>query len=204
MGRKRVPAVYLALGGLFCALFFLASNILPPIQIVPGVPVTLQVPVVAMMGGLLGCKLGFTVLTAIFLMTAAGVPMMSGFSGGMAAFVKPTAGYMVGWVFIVLAAGLYRDRLRPWLRSHMQGGRRGGLLQAGAFMLPGAAGVLLCYACGAVWLSIYNGVGLSGFWLGFIGNAVFFPADLIKLAAAYFLCRAAERVLRRLGVGSAV
>lgn len=200
MRRKRLPAVSLALGGLFCALFFLASNILPPIQIIPGVPVTLQVLVVAMMGGLLGCKLGFTVLAAVFLMTLAGVPMMSGFSGGPAAFVKPTAGYMLGWIFILLAAGIYRDLLRPRLR----GRRREGLLQVGCFLLVGAAGTLLCYACGAVWLSVYSGVGLSGFWLGFMGNAVFFPADLTKLAAAHLLCRAAERILRRTGGWSTV
>ncbi len=190
------------MGGLFCALFFLAGNILPPIQIIPGVPITLQVLVVAMLGGLLGCKLGFTVLTAVFLMTLAGVPMMSGFSGGPAAFVKPTAGYMVGWVFILLAAGLYRDALRPRLEVR-PAGRRTSLWQAGCFVLTGAAGVLLCYACGAVWLSVYSGAGLSAFWPGFIGNAVFFPADLVKLLAAHLLCRAAGRFLRRMGDGRA-
>ena len=200
--RSRTQAVSLALGGLFCALFFLASNILPPIQIIPGVPITLQVLVVAMLGGLLGCKLGFTVLAAIFLMTLAGVPMMSGFSGGPAAFVKPTSGYMIGWVFILLTAGLYRDALRPWLEDRLAG-RRTSLWQAGCFVLTGAGGVLLCYACGAVWLSAYNGVGLSAFWPGFIGNAVFFPADLVKLLAAHLLCRAAGRFLRRMGDGSA-
>lgn len=195
---KGMPVFYLSLGGLFCALFFLASNILPPIAVIPGVPITFQVLVVAMMAGLLGFKFGLTVLGTIFLMTAVGIPMMSGFSGGPAAFVKPTAGYIVGWLFIVLTVGLWRDKLEPKLA----GRRHKGLLRAAGFMTAGILGVVLCYACGAAWLSLYNGIGLSGFWAGFLSNAVFFPVDVLKLAAAHLLCQAMERILRRLGVPS--
>lgn len=199
MKQKHMPAWSLALGGLFCALFFLSSNILPPIQIIPGVPVTFQVLVIALAAGLLGCKFSFTVLAAVFLMTAAGVPMMSGFSGGLAAFVKPTTGYMIGWFFIVLTVGLYRDLVLPRLK----GKGRGAAVQCGGFLLSGGAGALFCYACGAAWLSVYSGAGLSAFWLGFVGNAVFFPFDLLKFAAAFFLSRAMERLLVRAGYGLA-
>ena len=187
--------LHLALGGLFCALFFVSSNILPPVQIIPGVPITFQVLVVALMAGLLGWKFALAVLGGIFLMTLAGIPMMSGFAGGPAAFMKPTAGYMVGWVFIALTIGFYRDLLMPSAQLR----RRGRWLAAGGFMAAGILGVIMCYACGACWLSIYSGTGFSGFWAGFIANAAFFPADAGKILAAYFFCRALERVLPRCG-----
>ena len=51
---KNRKALSLCFCGLFCALFFVASNVIPAVQIVPGVPFTLQIFVIAFCAYLLG------------------------------------------------------------------------------------------------------------------------------------------------------
>ena len=57
--RKGLSVLQLTLGALYVAMFALAGNVpvLSAIQIIPGVPITLQVFLIAMMGLTLGCLL---------------------------------------------------------------------------------------------------------------------------------------------------
>ena len=185
VNRKHI--LQLILGGLFCALFFVSSNILPPICIIPGVPVTLQIMVVTLTAAVLGLRGGLLTLATIYLMTAAGVPMMSGFSGGAAAFLKPTAGFIIGWVFLVLAVGLYEDLLAPRLRA----GKAGQALYFAGFTAAGVLGVLLDYLCGAAFLAVYNGAPgalLPTFAATLVSFGLF---DAAKIAGAAVLSAAA-------------
>lgn len=182
--KKKIPTFQIALGGLFLALFFFASNLLPPIYPFANVPVTLQTGVIALMGGLLGIRVGSFTLLALYLLTLAGLPMMASFHGGPAAFFSPTAGFIFGWIFLVLLGGLCR---RAFTRRE---GRRGRLfltLTMTAFL---AAGLLLDYAAGALWFAFYCGDGAAAFPAVFGSFLIFLPFDLVKCAAAASLCAA--------------
>jgi biotin transport system substrate-specific component len=171
------PAIrQLVLIGLLLALFMVASNVIPAVQLVPGVPVTLQVLVVLLAGALLGIPGGLAFLGTLFVMTLVGIPMMSGFRSGVAVFVGPTAGYIWGWIPLVLAAGVF-SRLkirRDWP-------------SVAAFLGLALAGILADYACGAAWM--VHGTGAS--FLGVFGSVLlaFLPFDLAKAVLAWFIVR---------------
>lgn len=175
-------------GGMFLAAFFFASNVIPPLYIVPNVPVTLQIMVVALMGGFLGAKWGLIDLLALFIATLAGLPMMSSLHGGPAAFLTPTAGFIFGWVFLTLLAGLCRDKLAARsVGSH-------GLIYFAAMTASCLAGVILDYAAGALWFIMYNRLGMSAFTATFVSFMAYLPLDAIKCAAAAGLCAVFLRV----------
>jgi len=173
IGRDTIRRMVLV--GLFLALFLVASNVIPPFTLVPGVPVTLQVLVVILAGALLGVPWGLAFLGMLFLMTLVGIPMMSGFQSGPAFFVGPTAGFVWGWIPLVVATGLSRRvrRLNPW--------------KDGAWFIGFAlAGILVDYACGAAWLSH---VVAKSFGPVLLSLAVFLPFDLAKAVLAWVVAR---------------
>ena len=184
MSQNKTSTYKIVLGGMFIALFFLASNVLPPVYIVPSVPVTLQILVVALMGGMLGLRGGLLSLAGLFTATLAGLPMMSGFGAGPAVFARPTAGFIFGWVFVVALSGLMSDMLRQkWPSGTEHRTARSVLLASAMFV-----GVLLDYLCGAVWLAVYNGVGLGAVTSLFAANLLFLPFDAVKCIMASSLC----------------
>ncbi len=171
------PAIrQLVLIGLFLALFMVASNVIPAVQLVPGVPVTLQVLVVLLAGALLGIPGVLVFLGMLFVMTLVGIPMMSGFRSGAAVLVGPTAGYIWGWIPLGVAAGIFsRLKIRKDWPS------------VTAFLCLALAGILADYACGAAWM--VHGTGASFF--GAFGSVLlaFLPFDLGKAVLAWFIVR---------------
>ncbi|MDR1892578.1 MAG: biotin transporter BioY, partial [Oscillospiraceae bacterium] len=113
---KKSVYITAALGGMFTALFFICSNVIPPIQLFPGVPITLQIFCVALMAAVLGLRGGLLTMTCIYLLTLAGLPMSAGYTGGIAAFVKPTTGYFIGFSLLAAVIGAYTEFLLPVLK----------------------------------------------------------------------------------------
>lgn len=184
MTNSKTSTYRLVLSGLFIALFFLASNVLPPIYIVPSVPVTLQVLVVALMGGMLGLRWGLLSLAGLFAATAVGLPMMAGFSAGPAVFVGPTAGFIFGWVLLVVCAGAASDIMRRKRAAGTVHHTAYAALLFAAMIL----GVLLDYLCGAVGLAVYNGYGMGAVPSLFAANFIFILFDTVKCVMASALC----------------
>ena len=84
---------------------------------------------------LLGAKDGTIAIGLYILLGALGVPVFSGFNGGMGALMGPTGGYIVGFLLICLIFGLLC-------------GKGAGLwLKALALLL----GLAVCYAFGTLW-----------------------------------------------------
>jgi biotin transport system substrate-specific component len=184
MTKYKPTSHEIVLGGMFIALFFLASNIIPPIYIVPQVPVTLQILVVALMGSMLGLRTGLLSLAALFLATLVGLPMMSQFHSGPAAFVGPTGGFIIGFVFVVALSGLCRDFFENGKALIFSGNKRKIALTV-ALMATMIIGVLLDYFCGAVGLSLYMHTGLVA---NFVATLVFLPIDAAKCILATVIC----------------
>ena len=99
--RRRFRPVDLARTGLFSALIVICTWITVPLP--SGVPLTLQTFAVALSGFLLGPAYGTLAAVVFLLLGAAGLPVFSGFTGGVGRFVGPTGGFL--WGFLPLAAG---------------------------------------------------------------------------------------------------
>jgi len=76
------------------ALLTLSAKINLPL---PYVPMTLQTLVVLMIGAAYGWRLGGATVMAYLAEGAIGLPVFAGPIGGLAPFVGPTAGYLVGF-----------------------------------------------------------------------------------------------------------
>ncbi len=185
-GEKGAPVWRLTLGALYAAFFALAGNVpvLSAIQLIPGVPITLQVFLVAMMGLTLGLRGGLTSLGAVWILTFCGLPMMAGGRGGPAVFAGPTAGYVFGWFFIVLLTGLYADGpMKRLLRKKW----RGMSIHLPAAFLVGMAGGGIDYLCGSLLLAALGGKALSEIPALLLSNLAFLPGDMVKIGLAAFL-----------------
>ncbi len=93
-------------------------------------------------------------------MTAAGL-------GGPAAFVAPTAGYLVSFPLAALVAGWLGQRSREghWLWR----------------ALGGLAAMAVIYGLGMAWLAVYTGSLVNAWRLGVVP---FVGADLLKVSIA--------------------
>lgn len=112
MSRKKpIPIFELTLGALYIALFALAGNVpvLSAITIA-GIPVTLQNFLIAMMGLTLGVRGGLLSYGALLLLTACGLPMMSGRKGRR-------CGASRAYLRLYLRLGVYHPASRAVCRS---------------------------------------------------------------------------------------
>jgi biotin transport system substrate-specific component len=150
--------------GLFGGLMGLISQLSLPLP--GGVPVTLQVFAAALTGYLLGALSG-TVSVAVWLtLGALGLPLFSGFQGGVSRLFCPTGGFLMGFLILAFFCGIARKRSR-FLRWGM------GLL-----------GLLLCHGWGVLWFCI---VGNVAFVPGALTASLpYFPKDCLLLLGADF------------------
>lgn len=124
-----------------CALFAAMMALCAWIGIPLGHTVfTMQTFGVLLALGVLGGKRGTISILCYLLLGAAGLPVFSGFRGGIGAILGPTGGYLWGF----LATGLVFWSLEKWSRP-----------------LAMAAGIAVCYACGTIWYMTYTGGALA-------------------------------------------
>ena len=149
------------------------------------VPFTLQTFAVCLITALFGLRLGLWTVACYLLLGAVGAPVFAGFSGGMAALMGPTGGYLVGFLFTALAVGLAVDRL----------GRKLPVLIAAM-----ALGILLCYTFGTAWFVLVytrsKGPISVGTALGFCVFPYLLP-DAVKIILAAILTKRLAPILRK-------
>ncbi|MGK6313901.1 biotin transporter BioY [Neorhizobium sp. DT-125] len=170
----------LVLAALFAAII-VALGLVPPIMLgfIP-VPITAQSLGVMLAGVILGAKRGGFAVLLVLLLVAIGLPVLSGGRGGLATFVSPTAGYLVGWFFAAYVTGYLAERFVDRSQS--------GIVQtAGFFLAALAGGVVVDHALGVAYLAYGTGTGLV---TAFMGDLAFVPGDVLKALIAAFAGRA--------------
>lgn len=173
MKRRFAPAD-LARMGLFAALILICTHLSIPMP--TGVPLTLQTFAVALGGFLLGPVYGAMAVGVYLLLGAAGLPVFSGFTGGLGRFVGPTGGFL--WGFLLLAGGCGLGRKRPFFLR----------------LIPGLLGLLLCHLLGSLWYARLGGLNFAA-----AAAAVSLPF-LPKDAASILLALAFARLLEKRGI----
>lgn len=163
----RNSSKYMVLCSLFAALIALCAWISIPVF---DVAFTLQTLGIFLSLGLLGGKKGCASIAIYLLLGAAGMPVFSGFRGGLGALIGVTGGFL--WGFLL-------SGLTYWALE------RFGKLPA---MI---AGQLICYLCGCIWFYLYAG---GGIWVILLRCVVpFLIPDAAKLYLAYILTRRLSR-----------
>ena len=181
MNRQKITTIVL------CALFAAITAVLSQIAIpMPsGVSVTLQTFAIALCGFYL-CTARATVSTVVYvLLGAVGVPVFSGFKGGIASIVGPTGGFIIGFIAMAAISGIpFRnmpDKLRVPLRIAM-----------GVFL-----GVAACHICGFVQYALVAGKDLLSSFL--LVSAPYLIKDIVSVVLAYFAALAISKALKRTG-----
>ena len=172
-----MSSIRIARCGLCIALLAVASCITIPLG---PVPFTLQTLAVAMLPVALGGRDAVVTVALYLLLGGLGLPVFSGFSGGIAVLAGPTGGFLWGFLAgTAFAAGIQRiESLPERLREAI-----------------GAAGMLLIsYAWGTAQLM----VAMSMTFPGALAFAVapFAIPDIVKLAAGIQIGRAVRRAMR--------
>jgi len=148
-----------------------AAQLSVPLPFTP-VPFTLQPLIVLLGGAALGSRLG---LTSQLLYLAAGVAGLPVFAAspalpqGLARLIGPTGGYLMSYPIAAFVAGLLAER----------GFDRRYLTSVAAM----AAGLLIVFAGGVSWLSLYTpgpDAVMTAVRAGFLP---FVPADIVKILA---------------------
>lgn len=118
--------------------------------------------------GFLGGKWGTAACGIYLLLGAVGLPVFSGFQGGLGVLLGPTGGYLLGFFISCLLFRLLEKRLPLWLNMVM--------------------GLLVCYLCGSLWF--YFAYTDGGLWAVVLKCVVpYVLPDAAKLALALTICK---------------
>lgn len=170
----------LTLSALLCALCAVFSQIQIPI---PPVPISLSLLAVHLCGALLGSRWGTAAVCCYVALGAVGVPVFSGFAGGVSVLFGPTGGFLIGYILCAYAVGTLTARLGFSRRS---------------LLLSMAAGTLLCYGAGTAWFMLVTGTDLAGSLTACV--LPFIPGDSLKILLAASLSIRLQKPLRSAGL----
>ena len=160
------------------ALMTAVTCIVAPLSIPIGlVPISLTNLAIYLTLYLLDWKKGTLSYLLYLLIGLVGLPVFSGFTGGVAKLAGPTGGYIIGFIPMAVIAGLVVDHTQNrWL--HLAG------------MI---VGTLVCYAFGTVWFCVQSGTGFAAALS--ICVFPFIPGDLVKMLIVIAI---APQIRRRL------
>ena len=149
---------------LFAGLICIAA----PISIPTGaIPITLASLAVYITGAILPLQQALCAVAVYILVGAVGLPVFSNYSGGIQVILGPSGGYISGYLFCVLAEGLFLKLRNDKLIF---------------YILAMLCGTVALYMCGTVWFCISAKV--SFFSALSVCVLPFLPLDCIKTVAA--------------------
>jgi biotin transport system substrate-specific component len=150
------------------ALMTAVTCVLAPLSLPIGpVPISLTNLAIYLALYILGMKKGTISYIVYLFIGLVGVPVFSGFTGGPAKLIGPTGGYLIGFVFMAMIAGIFIDKFKGKMVPSMVG------------MI---LGTLVCYGFGTAWLAYQGQMNFKAALLA--GVIPFIPGDLIKMVLA--------------------
>lgn len=163
---SRLSTQSLVLTALMTAVTCILAPMSIPIPFSP-VPLTLTNFVLEISIFLLGWKKATASFIIYLLLGLCGLPVFSGFSGGVGKFAGPTGGYLIGFIFLTVIGGLFAEHFH-WKRS--------------ACTVGVVLGMAVTYAFGTAWLCLQLNLSLTAGL--FTGVIPYLPGDAVKIALA--------------------
>ncbi len=185
MSQTAAPAKGFALRDLaFIGLFAVLIAVCSWITIPGAVPFTLQTFGVFCTLGMLGGRRGTCAILVYILLGIVGIPVFSGFTGGIGQLLGMTGGYILGFLLMGL---LY------WLMTRLAGS------SLPVMILAMVLGLAVCYTFGTIWfLQVYTRQKGAITIMAALWSCVFpfLIPDGIKLALALLLTKRLTRQFR--------
>lgn len=143
MEDKKITTYQMAVTALMAAVLCVIGPLSVPIG---AIPISLSNFVISLTVWLLGPKFG-TLSVAIYLaLGAVGMPVFSGYGGGLAKLAGPTGGYLIGYLAMAFIGGLFVEK------------SKGNPVVSGIGLVLGVA---VSYVFGTAWFVFQMGCELS-------------------------------------------
>ena len=169
------------------ALFAALTCVLAPLSIPIGpVPISLTNLVIYFSLYVLGWQRATITYLVYLLLGLVGLPVFSGFEGGVGKLAGPTGGYLIGFIFMAVISGLCVKMKEDEVILNRVLGIAGMIL-----------GTLVAYAFGTAWFCYSTGTGLSAALA--LCVIPFIPGDLVKIIVAAVVAPTVAKQIRKLG-----
>jgi len=173
LARTVVFAAFIAVLGIFPGLYVGGS----------GVPIVVQNIGPLLAGSILGARRGTAAVVLFLVLTAVGLPLLSGGRGGIGPFLGPSAGFVLGWIASALVAGLIVGRAAR--------------VTLPLALLANFAGLVADYVVGVPVLAAFTG----SLPAAAVQSLVFVPGDLAKVVLAALIAAVVHRATAGAGRG---
>lgn len=179
MNSKKVSVQELCYIGIFAVIIMVSAQLRIPMPY--GVPMTLQTLAIPLAGIVLGTRNGTLSVVVYLLLGAFGLPVFSGFSGGLGALAGPTGGFLLSFPFMAMMAGMGAGKQnKGWLAA--------GLL----------SGTMINYLCGMVF---YRVITSSSLMTAFVVCVLpFIPTAVVKMILAGMIGKNLKTALLKSGL----
>ncbi len=159
---------YMTLVSLFAALTAVGAFVTIPIGVVP---ISLQNLFTLLSGMVLGKRSGASSQLMYLFLGAVGLPVFSGFRGGLGVLWGPTGGFLIGFVISSYIVGMLVEKLIK--------------VSLYSYFAIGLLGILIIYIVGVTQLTIITDIGIKEAII--VGVIPFLLGDCLKVMAASFL-----------------
>ena len=180
MALKKIKSYDIVIIALMASLVAVCSLVAIPVGTVP---VTLQTFAVFVCVGILGKNTGAVSVLIYILLGLTGIPVFSGFQGGLSVLMGATGGYIAGFLPAVLVSGLILEKT----------GRKIPFMIASF-----AVGLVICYIFGIVWYIFVFADGNMSFYSAFTLCVLpyIFP-DAVKIVLAAVVSKSVGERLKK-------
>jgi biotin transport system substrate-specific component len=147
------------------------------------VPVSFTQLVIYFSALILGMKSATLSYLLYLLLGAAGLPVFSGFQGGLHKLAGPTGGYLIAFILLAAVCGFAAQR---WPGKRLP------------FSIAALCGLAIVYAAGTLWYASLTGIPLGATLLTAV--VPFLPADIAKIILAVTCGFPLKKILNKAGV----
>ena len=176
---NRISVKNIVLAGMFAAFLAVMSQVSLPMP--TGVPITVQVFAVALVGVILGWKRSVLAVLVYILIGAVGVPVFANFKGGLSGL---TGGYIIAWPVMTILCGIQPKTQNTKLNVALN-------------IILSLVGLAVCESVGALQWALLSGSDLKGIII--YSLTAFVPKDIILTVLAVLIGRQVRKMASKAG-----
>ena len=174
----------------FTAIIAVCAQISIPMP--TGVPLTLQTFAIPLAGIILGSKKGTLSVLIYIILGISGIPVFTGFRGGIGVIFGVTGGYIISFPLMALCAGIasdlpdkfkkFKKPINSWVKN---------IIYASGLIL----GAVINYICGMFWGKFILECSLSEAFIGFV--LPYIPTAVVKIILTGIIGASVKNILNK-------